>query len=66
MKQLRINGESKELAVATIHDIIDHYNLLSKPVVAEVDGSIVSRELWSETEVRSGMTIELVHFVGGG
>ena len=66
MIELRINGEYRELAVATIQDVIVHYNLLNKPVVAEVDGTIVSRELWEETEVRPGMTIELVHFVGGG
>lgn len=46
MMELRINGQCSELAVATIHDIIVHYNLLNKPVVAEVDGTIVSRELW--------------------
>lgn len=66
MMELKINGQCRELTVATIHDIIVHYNLLNKPVVAEVDGTIVSRELWKETEVRSGMAIELVHFVGGG
>lgn len=64
--ELTINGECRELDVATIYDIIVHYSLLNKPVVAEVDGTIVSRELWEETEVRSGMVIELVHFVGGG
>jgi sulfur carrier protein len=64
--ELRINGESRELAAATIYDVIVHYDLLNKPVVVEVDGTIVPRELWVETEVRSGMVIELVHFVGGG
>jgi len=64
--ELRVNGECRELDVATIQDIIVHYDLLNKPVVAEVDGTIVSRELWKDTEVRSGMVIELVHFVGGG
>jgi sulfur carrier protein len=64
--ELRINGECRELAAATIYDVIVHYDLLNKPVVVEVDGTIVSRELWVGTEVRSGMVIELVHFVGGG
>lgn len=64
--ELRINGEYRELSASTIYDIIVHYNLLGKPVVAEVDGVIVSREQWREMEVKSGMTIEFVHFVGGG
>jgi sulfur carrier protein len=64
--ELRINGELRELTAATIHDIIVHYELWGKPVVVEVDGTIVIRELWKETEVRAGMIIELVHFVGGG
>jgi sulfur carrier protein len=64
--ELTINGEYRELAVATIYDIIVHYHLLNKPVVVEVDGAIVARERWQETRVTSGMAIELVHFVGGG
>lgn len=64
--ELKVNGECRELDVATIHDIIVYYDLLNKPVVVEVDGTIVAHELWKDTEVRSGMVIELVHFVGGG
>lgn len=64
--KLIINGEEKILHVATIHDIVEHYNLDKGLVVIEADGKIIERELWEVTEVVEGMKIELVQFVGGG
>ena len=35
-------------------------------VAIELNGSIVRRELWDETPVEGGATLEIVQFVGGG
>ena len=35
-------------------------------VAIELNGSIVRRELWSDTPIASGATLEIVQFVGGG
>ena len=35
-------------------------------LVAEVDGVIVKTEAFAATELRPGMQVELVRFVGGG
>lgn len=64
--ELIVNGERKELAVRTIHDVSCYYGLQGKPIVVEADGIILTREQWAETAVKPGMKIELVHFVGGG
>lgn len=64
--ELIINGVNKLLDVRTLHEVIAHYELLDKPIVAEVDGVILRNDQWSEKVMQPGMKIELVHFVGGG
>ncbi|OLO26927.1 thiamine biosynthesis protein ThiS [Alkalihalophilus pseudofirmus] len=64
--ELYINGETVELEVKTLVDIVKHYGLEKDLVVTEVNGEIVDRSNWEDTMVEPGMKIELVHFVGGG
>lgn len=64
---LKINGVQHELHdVRTMLDVIAKFGLLGKPVVAEADGMVLTAEQWADTPVTSNMSIELVHFVGGG
>jgi sulfur carrier protein len=64
--KLYVNGEETELDVTTLSDLVDAYKLTKGLVVLEVDGEIIDRDAWSDTEVKDGMKIEIVHFVGGG
>ncbi|WP_273850754.1 sulfur carrier protein ThiS [Guptibacillus spartinae] len=64
--RLQINGEEHELDVVTLKDVVKHFSLQEGLVVTEVDGIIVDRLHWIDTNVHDGMRIELVHFVGGG
>lgn len=65
--QLTINGVKHELHdVSTMLDVIEQFGLLGKPIVAEADGRVLTAEQWADTPVSSNMSIELVHFVGGG
>lgn len=64
--RLRINGDLHDLEVSTLKDIVKHFGLQEGLVVTEVDGAIIDRANWSDTNVQEGMEIELVHFVGGG
>ena len=64
--ELVINGERKVLDVGTVYEVIDHYGLSNKTIVAEVDGVVLDKEQWASTAIKQGMKIELVHFVGGG
>ena len=66
MAELTVNGSRKELDADTLSDVVELLGLNGRPVVAELNGEVVASEKWSETKVASGMTIELVHFVGGG
>ncbi|WP_166244481.1 sulfur carrier protein ThiS [Paenibacillus turpanensis] len=63
---ITVNGEQKQLQAATLADVITLYELENQLVVLEADGVIVPKDQWVQTEVRDGMVLEIVHFVGGG
>ncbi|HHY22054.1 MAG TPA: sulfur carrier protein ThiS [Bacilli bacterium] len=66
MTTLKINGEEKTIDARTVSDVVAHYGLEKNLVVVELDGQIIERNDWEATAIENGMTIELVHFVGGG
>lgn len=62
-----INGKEQVLTDAmTLNEVVAYYKLENNLVVAEIDGKVIDRERWDETKLVEGMSIELVHFVGGG
>ncbi|MDT8861717.1 sulfur carrier protein ThiS [Alkalihalobacillus sp. MEB130] len=63
---LIINGEEHQVEVSTLEEVISYFELDPQLVVTEVDGNIIERSNWSVTELKDGMKIELVQFVGGG
>jgi thiamine-phosphate pyrophosphorylase len=46
--------------------LLDRLGINQATVVAEIDGQIVERARFAETELTTGASIELVRFVGGG
>ncbi|WP_059052634.1 sulfur carrier protein ThiS [Paenibacillus senegalimassiliensis] len=66
MKELIINGSKRELDASTVEDVVRLLGLEGRPVVAEVNGEVLTLERWADTATEPGMSIELVHFVGGG
>jgi thiamine biosynthesis protein ThiS len=66
---LQINGQGRPLD-AEDPSPLDHVLLAlgARPdrVAVEHNGTIVPRTQWTQTEVRSGDRLEIVHFVGGG
>ena len=64
--KLTVNGKPAEVEAAVLGDVLRHYELEGKMVVAEIDGNIIDKSAWEQTGLTEGMRIELVHFVGGG
>ncbi len=65
--KLIVNGDEQVLEnVKVLSDLVTVYKLDDKLVVAEVDGQVIDRSEWGGFSISEGMTIELVHFVGGG
>jgi len=66
---LKINGQEKtfeEGLPPTVADLLDKLGIHAATVVAEIDGKIVERKDFSQTNLTSGQSIELIRFVGGG
>ncbi|MBN2711776.1 MAG: sulfur carrier protein ThiS [Planctomycetes bacterium] len=70
MPTLKVNGTEKEYAEDefpnTIANLIAEMEMDAKAVVAEVNGEIVTRDLFETWYLKDGMEVELVQFVGGG
>ena len=65
--QVKVNGESHELAAGTtLGDLIAELQLAPERLAIERNREVVRRACWAETEIAEGDQIEIVHFVGGG
>jgi thiamine biosynthesis protein ThiS len=69
MEVLNINGIEKQFPDGlpkTLIELLKQLDIHQATVVAEINGKIIARENFSQTQVSPGQTIELVRFVGGG
>lgn len=62
-----VNGNAKECPDGlSLAQFIEHLGLKSDRVAVELNRQIAARNRWSETVLRDGDHLEIVHFVGGG
>ena len=70
MAVLKINGREKNFGEgqmpATLMELLNHMGIHHATVVAEINGKIIERKMFTDTTISEGQTIELVRFVGGG
>ncbi len=69
MGMLRINGVEKQFPAGmpkTLTELLGQLDINEATVVAEIDGQIVAKENFAQTQLSGGQSIELVRFVGGG
>ncbi len=65
--EIIVNGKQTQvLTTWTVDDLIQDLELVGMQVAVEVNGQIISRDLWAKQTLGSGDRIEIVHFVGGG
>jgi len=64
---LHINGEEKEFPDGlTLAALVAQLGMKPDRVAVELNQSIVQRGQWEHTELHTGDSLEIVHFVGGG
>lgn len=64
---LTVNGERRELeGVSTVSELLSAFHLEKKILVVELNRTIIDRTLYTETSLKDGDSVEIVHFVGGG
>lgn len=64
--KLVLNGEGKDVDATTIAGLVEELGLADTRVAVELNRVIVRRAAWTETALKDGDTVEVVHFVGGG
>ncbi len=64
---IRLNGEARDIeAGLDLVQLLGHFSLPSQRIAVELNGRVISRSDWPNTQVSEGDRIEVVHFVGGG
>ena len=69
MELLKINGVEKQFPAGipqTLTELLEQLDINQATIAAEIDGKIIERQNFSQTQLSSGQSIELVRFVGGG
>ena len=64
-----INGERRQVAAsATVASVIESMDVTpgARGVAVALDGEVVTRSRWSDTELAEGARIEIVAAIGGG
>ena len=68
--KLQINGEEREFANIptpfTLSALVETLGMKADRVAVELNREIVPRGQWTETALKEGDRLEVVHFVGGG
>lgn len=64
--ELKINGESLNLSLSTLMDLVRHKGLDPGAVIIEHNFKVIDQDAWASTPINHGDTIELLSFVGGG
>ena len=64
---VKLNNKSYEVAEGTTLDkFIESLDLQLKGVAVAIDYEIIAKKKWSETILKDGMTLLLIHAVSGG
>ncbi|UQZ35937.1 thiamine biosynthesis protein ThiS [Paenibacillus sp. PK3_47] len=65
---LIINGKTADIedSCRTVADLLGRPEWEGRLILVELNGEIVGRDIYGDTQLNEGDRIELVHFVGGG
>ncbi len=69
METLKINGVEKQFPTGipqTLTELLKQLDINEATVAAEIDGKIVARQNFAQTQLSSGQVVELIRFAGGG
>jgi thiamine biosynthesis protein ThiS len=68
--KLQINGEQRDFGDTpspfTLSALVEKLGMKADRVAVELNLDIAPRDRWSDTALKEGDKLEIVHFVGGG
>ena len=64
---ITLNGKSHKLeGERNVVALLQSLNVKAEQVAVALNGEVVRKRAWPQTEIRSGDTVEIVRAVGGG
>jgi thiamine biosynthesis protein ThiS len=64
---ITLNGKPHELeGERNVVALLQSLNVKAEQVAVALNGEVVRKRAWPQTEIRSGDTVEIVRAVGGG
>jgi len=64
---IKLNGKKTEIqASQSVSGLLDCLNINAPQVGVAINGEVLPRGLWAQTEIRAGDSVEIVRAVGGG
>jgi sulfur carrier protein len=65
--QIVVNGQPRAAAERlALPGLIEELQLAGRRVAVELNGAIVPRSAWEQTQLAEGDRLEIVHAIGGG
>jgi thiazole synthase len=67
VRKVFVNGEYRELPDgATVQSVVEELGVSGRGTAVAVDGQVIPRGEWADTELRDGQEVEVLHAVQGG
>ena len=64
---IKVNGtESNVVDNVTIQGLLSARNMMGTAIIIELNGAIITRELWENTKLNSDDSLEVIRMIGGG
>jgi sulfur carrier protein len=64
---IKVNGQESEVSKElSIQELISARGLFKSTVIVELNGAIIHRESWANTQIKSDDCLEIIHILGGG
>jgi sulfur carrier protein len=64
---IKLNGKKTEVEGSqSVSGLLDCLNINAPQVAVAINGEVVPRGTWAQTEIRAGDSVEIVRAVGGG
>jgi len=63
---IQLNGEQKDVAAATVAELVVELGLEQRMVAVERNLEVVPKSEYAATKLAAGDRLEVVHMIGGG
>jgi sulfur carrier protein len=63
---IRVNGVAQDFVAESVDELLARLSIEPRGIAVAIDGDVVRRSEWTETNIEDGNAIEIVTAVAGG